>query len=78
MNIRANRPSQRVHVDFAPTNAEATMGIMVPGGTNLIQNSSRWQILGVWTPTKFVSRDPLALTDSRSVPQSDYLNLSPK
>jgi hypothetical protein len=69
-------PSQRVHVDFAPANAEATMGIMVPGGTDLIQNSTRWQILGVWTPTKLVNRDPLALMDSRSIPESDYLDLS--
>jgi hypothetical protein len=35
----------------------------------------RWQILGLWRPTKPVQRDPLVLADARSVPDSDFRDL---
>jgi hypothetical protein len=49
---------------------------MVPGGADLVRNSTRWQLLGVWRLIKPVQRDPLVLTDSRSVPDSDNRDLS--
>jgi hypothetical protein len=73
---RIQAPSPRAHVDWAPTNADVTIGIMVPGATELIQNSTRWQLLGIWTPTKPVERDPLVLTDTRSVSDSEFLDVS--
>jgi len=51
------------------------MTTRVPGGAELIAASSRWAILGVWRPTKKVERDPLAISDFRSVPEDDYVNL---
>ena len=68
-------PSPRPHVDFAADNAETQVRTMVPGGADLVKSATRWQILGVWRPTKPVQRDPLVLTDSRSVPDSDFRDL---
>jgi hypothetical protein len=48
---------------------------VVPGAAELIKASSRWQILGVWKPTKLVQRDPIVFADWRTVPDSDYLDL---
>jgi len=70
-------PAPRPHVDFAPDYAEANAITMAPqGAAELIKNSTRWQLLGVWKPIKVVQRDPLTLTDARSVPDSDYRDLS--
>jgi hypothetical protein len=41
-----------------------------------IESGDRWQVLGIWRPLKTVARDPLVLTDSRSVPATDYRDLS--
>lgn len=35
----------------------------------------RWQILNVWRPLKTIQRDPLAIADSRSIPDSDLIAL---
>ena len=68
-------PVPRPHVDFAPDNAEIQARTLVPGGSRLVENASRWQILGIWRPTKPVQRDPLVLADSRTIPDSDYRDL---
>ena len=68
-------PSPRPHIDFAPDYAESNAATMMPEAANLIKNASRWQILGVWSPTKIVKRDPFVLADARTVPDSDLLDL---
>lgn len=73
---KVQAPSPRSHVDFAQDNAELQACRMVPGGADLVRNSTRWQLLGVWRLIKPVQRDPLVLTDSRSVPDSDNRDLS--
>lgn len=74
--VKVQAPSPRAHIDFAANYAEGMMNHYAPGNTDLIKNSSRWQILGIWTPLKVVQRDPLCLADARTVPDSDLFDLS--
>jgi hypothetical protein len=76
LGAKIQAPAPRPHVDYAPDNAEVQARNMVPGGADLVENAARWQILGIWRPTKIVRRDPLAVSDSRSIPDSDYRDLS--
>lgn len=71
-------PSPKAHVDFSETNIEASLGRVIPGAVDWMNSgkAKRWQVLGIWRPIKTVSRDPLVLTDSRSVPAGDYRDLS--
>ena len=68
-------PSPRPHIDFAPDYAESNAASMMPEAAALIKICSRWQILGIWSPTKIVQRDPFVLADARTVPDSDLLDL---
>ena len=68
-------PAPRPHVDYAADYAEANMCDILPEAAELLKNSSRFQVLGVWKPTKIVRRDPLAFGDWRTVPDSDYVNV---
>lgn len=68
-------PSPRAHIDFAPDFAAANTSTMMPEAAELIKSASRWQILGVWSPTKTVQRDAFVLADGRTVPDSDLLDL---
>jgi hypothetical protein len=40
-----------------------------------VLQSSRWAIMNVWKPLKTVYRRPLALSDSRTVPDSDLIEV---
>jgi hypothetical protein len=64
-------PSPRAHCDFSLEDATRFTSL-IPGSVEMISTASRWQILGIWKPIKPVHRDPLAFTDSQSVPDSDY------
>lgn len=39
----------------------------------LYTSSSRWAYLGLWRPLKTIKRDPLAVCDSKTVPDEDFL-----
>jgi hypothetical protein len=80
-------PSPRPHVDFTPSNAKELLLSRIPGSggasavsaveiEEMIEASSRGQVLGIWKPLKPVGRDPLVLIDSRSEPDGDYCDLS--
>ncbi len=68
-------PSPRPHVDVSPTGPEHFVSKLIPGGGELIDKATRWQLLGIWRPLKTIKRDPLVLSDSRSVPATDYRDL---
>jgi hypothetical protein len=85
---KVQAPSPRPHVDMSPENAKTFAVNRIPGNSwnsssgvegleiaQLIDNATRWQLLGIWRPIKPVKRDPLVLTDSRSIPDSDYKDL---
>lgn len=41
----------------------------------LLRTHPRWQIINAWRPIREVQRDPLAVTDARSVPDEDILKV---
>lgn len=41
----------------------------------LLRTHPRWQIINAWRPIREVRRDPLAVTDARSVPDEDILKV---
>lgn len=85
---KVQAPSPRPHVDFSPEKIKDAAIIRIAGNgwnpnggvgageiAQLIDNAARWQLLNIWKPIKLVQRDALILTDSRSVPDSDYKDL---
>jgi hypothetical protein len=83
---KVQAPSPRPHVDFAPENAKEFVRSRIPAQAGpgapesakiveMVENASRWQVLGIWKPLKTVERDPLVLTDSRSIPDNDFCDL---
>lgn len=69
-------PSSHPHVDYASGTAyiEGTKRELnlPPQIVSLFDTSSRFAVLGLWRPLKTVRRDPLAVCDATSAPDSDY------
>lgn len=49
---------------------------MAPEALPQHYDGPRWAMFSVWRPLKTVKRDPLALSDCRSFPKSDYVRLN--
>ncbi|KAI4657960.1 uncharacterized protein J4E78_006350 [Alternaria triticimaculans] len=69
-------PSGHPHVDYAGS-ASALSGTLtelsLPAHINsLFTTSTRYAFLNCWRPLKRVRRDPLAVCDASTVPESDY------
>ncbi|KAI4606028.1 hypothetical protein J4E83_010295 [Alternaria metachromatica] len=69
-------PSGHPHVDYAGS-ASALAGTLTelslpPHINNLFTTSTRYAFLNCWRPLKRVRRDPLAVCDANTVPESDY------
>ncbi|XP_014559508.1 hypothetical protein COCVIDRAFT_35279 [Bipolaris victoriae FI3] len=69
-------PSGHPHVDYAGS-PSAIAGTQLelslpPHISTLFTSSRRFAFLGAWRPLKPVRRDPLAVCDATSVPDSDY------
>ncbi|KAI4695470.1 uncharacterized protein J4E84_002097 [Alternaria hordeiaustralica] len=69
-------PSGHPHVDYAGS-ASALSGTLTelslpPHINNLFTTSTRYAFLNCWRPLKTVRRDPLAVCDADTVPESDY------
>jgi hypothetical protein len=69
-------PSGHPHVDYAgiPFAIEGTKAeLNLPGHiAQLFDTSSRFAFLGAWRPLKTITKDPLAVCDTTTVPVSDY------
>jgi len=68
-------PAPRPHVDFSARTAEHEAKKRVPSGEDLIKSSTSFQLLNIWRPLKTIHRDPLVLSETTSVPNSDYVEL---
>ncbi|RAK99607.1 uncharacterized protein BO80DRAFT_409804 [Aspergillus ibericus CBS 121593] len=69
-NLRT--PVQRVHIDQSYSAATARVQHHLPDlAPSLLKG--RYQIINVWRPIKTITRDPLAVADAHSVPDSDLL-----
>ncbi|GAP84775.1 putative methyltransferase-like protein [Rosellinia necatrix] len=73
---RASRgPLFRAHVDQSYAGAELVLRRHFPDeADDLVKR--RYQIINIWRPLKTVQRDPLAVADAGSVPDSDLLPAS--
>ncbi|PSN65222.1 hypothetical protein BS50DRAFT_527433 [Corynespora cassiicola Philippines] len=69
-------PSGHPHVDYCgvPSLMEGTKNeVRVPPHIRkLFDTSSRFAFLGAWRPLKTLKKDPLAVADATTVPDSDY------
>ncbi|KAH6695022.1 hypothetical protein F5X68DRAFT_227020 [Plectosphaerella plurivora] len=65
-------PVQRVHIDQSYSASLSRVPHHLPGeAERLLQG--RVQIINVWRPIKTIHRDPLAVADAKSVPDSDLI-----
>jgi hypothetical protein len=69
-------PSGHPHVDYAG-DASALSGTLLelslpPHINSLFSTSTRYAFLNAWRPLKTVRKDPLAVCDATTVPDSDY------
>jgi|SRR5690242_3491863 len=69
-------PSGHPHVDYCgePASLEGTKQELnlPPHISSLFDKSSRYAYLGAWRPLETVHKDPLAVCDATTVPDSDY------
>lgn len=68
-------PAPRVHIDQTPKGANQLLKRILTHDVVAEVSSSRWQIINAWRPLKTIQKDPLAVTDSTTVPESDLVPL---
>ncbi|KFX93211.1 hypothetical protein O988_06933 [Pseudogymnoascus sp. VKM F-3808] len=68
-------PGKRVHIDQSYQASENRVKHHLPDEADDLLKK-RFQIINVWRPIKTILRDPLALADAHSVPDSDLIPVS--
>lgn len=67
-------PVRRVHIDQSYTASLSRVAHHLPDeAEELLKN--RYQIINVWRPIKTILKDPLAVADAHSVPDSDLVGV---
>ncbi|KAI0408995.1 hypothetical protein F4802DRAFT_547336 [Xylaria palmicola] len=74
-NRTTRGPLFRAHVDQSYAGAEIVLRRHFPEEADELLKR-RYQIINIWRPIKTVEKDPLAVADARSVPDSDLLAAS--
>ncbi|KAK2601927.1 hypothetical protein QQS21_004518 [Conoideocrella luteorostrata] len=69
---QARSPVQRVHIDQSYAAALSRVPFHLPSEADALLQG-RVQIINVWRPIKTIERDPLAVADANSVPDSDLV-----
>ncbi|OGE52899.1 hypothetical protein PENARI_c009G09402 [Penicillium arizonense] len=65
-------PVQRVHIDQSYSAAKSRVPFHLPEDAPELLKG-RYQIINVWRPIKTILKDPLAVADANSVPDSDLV-----
>jgi hypothetical protein len=65
-------PVQRVHIDQSYEAAKSRVPFHLPEDAPELLKG-RYQIINVWRPIKTILKDPLAVADAHSVPESDLV-----
>ncbi|OQD86891.1 hypothetical protein PENSOL_c083G04992 [Penicillium solitum] len=65
-------PVQRVHIDQSYTASKSRVSHHLPDEAPELLKG-RYQIINVWRPIKTILKDPLAVADAHSVPDSDLV-----
>jgi len=73
VNLRG--PVQRVHIDQSYTAARSRVPHHLPELAEQLVRT-RHQIINVWRPIKKILKDPLAVADAHSVPDSDLVGVA--
>ncbi|KAI0427275.1 hypothetical protein F5Y09DRAFT_333485 [Xylaria sp. FL1042] len=74
-NRTTRGPLFRAHVDQSYAGAELVLRRHFPEEADELLKH-RYQIINIWRPLKTIYKDPLAVADARSVPESDLLAAS--
>ncbi|KAK3319413.1 hypothetical protein B0H66DRAFT_268453 [Apodospora peruviana] len=73
VNNLANRgPVTRVHVDQSYDGAEMVLRRWLPDEADELAKR-RYQIINVWRPIKTILKDPIAVADANSIPETDLV-----
>ncbi|KAL3440523.1 amino acid permease-domain-containing protein [Aspergillus insuetus] len=67
-------PVQRVHIDQSYTASRNRVSHHLPAEAETLLKG-RYQIINVWRPIKPIFKDPLAVADAHSVPDSDLVGI---
>ncbi|KAJ5508982.1 hypothetical protein N7527_011125 [Penicillium freii] len=65
-------PVQRVHIDQSYTASKSRVSYHLPDEAPELLKG-RYQIINIWRPIKTILKDPLAVADAHSVPDSDLV-----
>ena len=80
--VTAVTPARYVHIDESEDGAATVLRDNLPPDATPSLRNCRYAIINVWRPIKPIYKDPLAVCDARSVPDSDLvpitMNLPPK
>lgn len=71
--ITAPPPATYVHIDQSEQGAYTVLNDNPPPNAPSTLQNCRFAIINVWRPIKPISKDPLAVCDARSVPDSDLV-----
>ncbi|EXJ89559.1 hypothetical protein A1O3_02626 [Capronia epimyces CBS 606.96] len=72
VNLRG--PVNRVHIDQSYSAAKSRVPHHLPAEAEKLL-TTRYQIINVWRPIKPILKDPLAVADAHSVPDSDLVGV---
>ncbi|KAG9793214.1 high affinity methionine permease, partial [Aureobasidium melanogenum] len=72
VNLRG--PVNRVHIDQSYSAAKSRVPHHLPDEADKLLKT-RYQIINVWRPIKTIYKDPLAVADAHSVPDSDLVGV---
>ncbi|KAJ5498566.1 hypothetical protein LT330_004223 [Penicillium expansum] len=72
IGVRLRGPVQRVHIDQSYTASKSRVSHHLPDEAPELLKG-RYQIINVWRPIKTILKDPLAVADAHSVPDSDLV-----
>ena len=72
--ISLRGPVNRVHIDQSYSAAKSRVPHHLPDEAETLL-TTRYQVINVWRPIKPVLKDPLAVADAHSVPDSDLISV---
>ncbi|KAJ6124720.1 hypothetical protein N7471_012037 [Penicillium samsonianum] len=72
IGVRIRGPVQRVHIDQSYRASKSRVSHHLPDEAPELLKG-RYQIINVWRPIKTILKDPLAVADAHSVPDSDLV-----
>jgi hypothetical protein len=74
-NLASRGPVTRTHVDQSYEGAERRLRRELPAAEadKLVSRGQRYQIINVWRPIQPILKDPIAVADASSVPDSDLV-----